>query len=226
MNGASEPRVVAYQSKADAVYTEVRRRILEGEIPAGSALNQEQLAAALGVSTTPLREALRRLGAEGFVRAASHREMLVAPLEVAELIAIYEVRENLDPLAAALAAERHTTAERERIVAAAEALRAEGGDEPLGLNRQFHTAIYRSCHNDVLINLLDGLWDRADRYRRLVNYVARDAQVVAEHDALLAAVLERRRDDAARLMYEHLRSSRQLIEGSLRAEEVSVREAS
>src|SRR4051812_45764588 len=105
-----------YVSKADAVYAEVRRRILDGELAAGSSVNQEQFAAQLGVSTTPLREALRRLESEGFVRTVAHRDVVVAPLDRNELVALYEVREELDPLAASLAAKRHTEAERERLL--------------------------------------------------------------------------------------------------------------
>jgi DNA-binding GntR family transcriptional regulator len=207
---------VAYKSKAEAVYAEVRRRILEGEIAPSSSLHQEQLAAALGVSTTPLREALRQLESEGFVRSTTHREMIVAPLELNELIWLYEVRENLDPLAAALAAERHSAEQGQQIAAAAEELRRDDGKDALRFNRDFHTAIYRSCGNPVLIDLLDSLWDRSDRYRHLVTFVARDVQVVAEHDALRQAVLDRRPDEAAHLMREHLRSARELIESSLK----------
>src|SRR3954453_19819920 len=88
-------RELTYLSKADAVYAELRRRILEGELAPGAALNQEQVAAALGVSTTPVREALRRLESEALVRTVAHREVYVTPLEVEELVALYEVRENL-----------------------------------------------------------------------------------------------------------------------------------
>jgi DNA-binding GntR family transcriptional regulator len=208
----------AHMSKADAVYSEVRRRILEGEFAPGAALNQEQVAAALGVSTTPLREALRRLESEGFVRTVAHREVIVSPLEIDELVALYEVREDLDALAVALAAERHTPDERERILAGAKSLHEDGTGDALSRNRAFHAAIYRSCHNLVLIDLLDALWDRADRYRRLVKFVANDVQVIAEHEALVQAVLDRRPDEAARLMREHLRSAQELIERSIKAE--------
>jgi DNA-binding GntR family transcriptional regulator len=198
------------------VYVEVRRRILEGEFAPGQALNQEQVAAALGVSTTPLREALRRLESDGLVLTSAHRELIVAPLEIAEFTALYEVREDLDALAAALAAERHTEEDRARIIAASEALHRGGVADPLAANRAFHAAIYHACQNPVLIDLLDGLWDRSDRYRRLLKSVAQAAQVVAEHEALIEAVLERRPQVAAQLMRDHLRASRELIEATIR----------
>jgi DNA-binding GntR family transcriptional regulator len=203
-----------YVSKADAVYAEVRRRILDGELAAGSSVNQEQFAAQLGVSTTPLREALRRLESEGFVRTVAHRDVVVAPLDRDELIALYEVREELDPLAASLAAKRHTEAERERLLAAAARLGTRGGDA-VRANREFHAAIYQACHNPVLVELVDSLWDRADRYRRQVGMFARGADVRREHEAIVLAVLDRRAREAEKLMREHLRSGRAAIEAHL-----------
>jgi len=102
-NNPSGVRPLVFKSKADAVYREVRQRILDGELSPGSSLNQEQLAATLEVSTTPLREALRRLETQGFVRTVAHREIVVAPLVVEELVALWEVRRDLDATAAALA---------------------------------------------------------------------------------------------------------------------------
>jgi DNA-binding GntR family transcriptional regulator len=210
------PGQFTHLSKADAVYVEVRRRILEGEFAPGVALNQEHVAAALGVSTTPLREALRRLESEDLVRTIAHRELIVAPLEIEEFLALYEVREDLDALAVALAAERYTSEDRARILESASALHQSGSADALAGNRAFHAAIYHSCQNPVLIDLLDGLWDRSDRYRRLLKSIAQDAQIVAEHEALIEAVLERKPQEAAQLMRDHLRASRELIEATIR----------
>ena len=220
MSETSPVRPVAFTSKADAVYTELRQRILDGEIRPSSSLNQEQLATMLGVSTTPLREALRRLEAEGFVRTVAHREMVVAPIEIEELVALYEVRRNLDPLAAGLAAERYGVDDRARMVAALEALRADSIDESrTSLNREFHAAIYHSCQNLVLIELLDQLWDRADRYRRLIGRLSGDLNTYLEHEKLLQSVLDRDPDEATRLMRDHLLKSGTLIEEQLRVGE-------
>ena len=136
-----------HHSKSAAVYLELRRRILHAELPPASAINQEQLAAQLGVSTTPLREALRRLESEGLVLPMAHREAVVSPLDPVELEAIYEVREHLDPLAAALAAERHTEAEADEIRRATARMRKPGRDDPMSVNRRYHAAIYGACHN-------------------------------------------------------------------------------
>src|ERR1700746_4090244 len=91
-------------TKAEAVYIETRSRILKGTLAPGSAVNQEALAADLGVSIPPLREALRRLEMEGLIRLEAHRTVVITPLTSQELNEIYVIRMELDPLAASLAA--------------------------------------------------------------------------------------------------------------------------
>ena len=91
-------------TKAEAVYIETRSRILKGTLAPGSAVNQEALAAELGVSITPLREALRRLEMEGLIRVEAHRTMTITPLTSRELDETYAIRTQLDPFAAGLAA--------------------------------------------------------------------------------------------------------------------------
>jgi DNA-binding GntR family transcriptional regulator len=206
---------LVFQRKADIVYAEVRERILDGRLAPGSVINQGELSQELGVSTTPLREAVQRLETEGFVSAAAHRDAIVAPLALDELTALYDVREQLDTYAARLAARRHDDADRAAIEAATEALTKPRGDA-LSLNREFHAAIYRASHNMVLITLLNALWDRADRYRRLVGGLAEEVGVAREHQRLAKAVLARKEDAAGELMAKHLRSAQVEIERRLR----------
>jgi DNA-binding GntR family transcriptional regulator len=203
---------VTYQSKSSAVYAELRGRILDGSLPPSMALNQEQLAAELGVSTTPLREALRRLESEGLVTSLPHREAVVAALDFDDLLAVYEVRENLDALAVSLAAERHSEEDAKEIRRAMQRLLDSAGDDQLAVNRAFHAAIYRASHNPVLIELLDALWDRSSRYRQAVGFMAGDTEVHREHLGLVNAVLERRAEEGAALMRAHIRRTRSTFE--------------
>lgn len=206
---------LAFQRKADAVYAEVRQRILDGRLAPGSVINQGQLSQELGVSTTPLREAVQRLEAEGFVSTWAHHDAMVAPLALEELTSLYDVREQLDSYAARLAARLHDEADSIEIKATAARLAKPRGDA-LALNRAFHAAIYRASHNQVLIALLDGLWDRADRYRRLVGWLAQDADVACEHQRLANAVLSRQEQESGEWMAKHLRASQVEIERRLR----------
>jgi DNA-binding GntR family transcriptional regulator len=184
---------------------------LSGTLVASEALNQEQLAAELGVSTTPLREALRRLESEGLVLVQPHRDVVVAPLDADEMVSLYEVREALDSLAARLAAEHYDERDRKEMEAAARQLRDPRID-PVDANRAFHAAIYRASHNEVLSDLLDKLWDKSDRYRRAISGIARDSGVVQSHVDLLHIVLERDADRAHQLMREHIRSVHEVLE--------------
>jgi DNA-binding GntR family transcriptional regulator len=204
--------VVQYFTKAEAAYTELRRRILDGSVSPESTLKQEQLASEFGISTTPLREALRRLESEGLVKLAAHKEVIVSPVDNTELIDLYEVREQLDALAARLAAERHDSDEATRIAAARDALLGSPSAAPLRLNRFFHRSIYIACHNVVLIDALESLWDRSDRHRRILHPVALDREVVDEHMALADAVLEGDGERASALMARHVRDTLEAIQ--------------
>lgn len=208
-----EPAAVLV-TKSELAYDRVREKILSGEFAPGSVLNQAVLAKAIGVSTTPLREALRRLKAEGLVELDAHRDARVTELKAEEARDLFEVRRSLDPLAASLAAQRRTRADIAEIRAAVVGLEPFHGDPEyahLLHHRRFHAAIYRASHNDLLIDTLDGLWDKADRYRRLALEVERGQderdRKAAEHRMLVDAVIAGDAETAAAVMREHIDTS-------------------
>lgn len=209
-------QAIVYKSKAHAAYLELRNRIVTGELKAGVTLNQEQLAAELGVSTTPLREALRKLETEGFVRGRSHKDVSVAPLDPEEASELYLVRSQLDALAARLAAENLDEESRAQIEAAATELGgARESDDPVAVNRRFHRAIYTASKNAILVEVLDGLWDRSDRYRRFTRGIADRKDVIAEHNALAEAILSGDGDASEKRMLEHIKVARSVIGAEL-----------
>lgn len=201
-------------TKGERAYAIVRAKILSGEFEPGAPINQATLARTIGISTTPLREALRRLKAEGLLELDAHRDARVTPLTAEEARDLLEVRRSLDPLAASLAAQRRTRADIEQVRAAAAVLRPLSGNPDnaqLAAHRRFHAAIYHASHNDLLITTLDGLWDRADRYRRFALDVdpAPEARRrrAHEHDELVRCVVAGDGDAAAELMREHVDTS-------------------
>lgn len=221
-SGRSE--LARYQTKTDAAYEQVRSMILSGTLQAGRSINQEELAAAIGMSTTPVREALRRLAADGLVEIAAHRDARVAPLDLSEAVHIFEARAPLDMLALRLAAERHDQGDARGIREAAKGLapaRAGTAGKTLRRNRAFHRALYTASHNPVLIAVLDRLWDQSDRYRALGQQSFIDSghdhdAHVGDHAELMRLVLERDGDAAAALMRDHDSSSlRTLIESGI-----------
>ncbi|MFR9731161.1 GntR family transcriptional regulator [Saccharopolyspora sp. MS10] len=185
----------ARMTKSEFAYASVREQILSGELPPGSVLNQAVLARTIGISTTPLREALRRLMSERLVELDAHRDARVTELSGEEVRDLLEMRRTLDPMAAALAAERRTRddiAEIRRSVEQQRALPDSPSRRQLAEQRRFHAAIYRASHNDLLVEALEGLWDKADRYRM---HALREGRSTAERE---------RRDEEHRLLAEHV----------------------
>jgi DNA-binding GntR family transcriptional regulator len=203
-----------FTTKSDLAYTRVRGLILSGELAPGAVLPQVALAQTIGISTTPLREALRRLKQEGLVELDAHRDARVRPLDATEARDLLELRRSLDPLAASLAAERRTAADLADIAAALdglEALSTRPSPGQLESHHRFHAAIHRASHNSLLVDTLDGLWVKTDRYRRHGLEAGRtdeerDARA-AEHRLLFQAVRTGASDTAAQLMRRHVETS-------------------
>jgi DNA-binding GntR family transcriptional regulator len=200
-------------TKADMAYRQVREEIVEGALAPGTPIDQEALAARLGLSTTPVREALRRLESEGLVVSRPHRDTIVAPLTLQQLEDTYSVRLALDPLAIANATKR---ASDDELQAIAELCRQAISDtDPVSQmyqNRNLHRAMYRACGNAVLIQILDALWDSSDRFRLTTLQDDRTVhRAHVEHSAIVEAMVQRRGEDAAELMRQHVADSLERI---------------
>ena len=209
----SEPAGL-YVTKSDYAYTRIREGILSGEFGAGTVLHQSMLAKTIGISTTPLREAMRRLMTEGLVELDAHRDARVSALTAEEARDLLEVRLSLDPLAASLAAERRSREDIQRMretLKSVKPLLSNPTVHDLVTHRAFHSAVYEASHNDLLISTLNGLWDKADRYRRMGLEVVRSQaeldQKDREHHALFDAIVRGDRDDAAAVMLQHINTS-------------------
>ena len=207
-------------TKADGAYLEIRNQILQGKLKPGSRVDYEQLSASLGVSVTPLREALRRLEADHLVVRNAHRDVVVAALTREEAAELVTVRRELDLLAARLAAEQMSQEELARareLVARQderEALRylqdaglpvAVGG--MLNVNRAFHRMVYCGSHNQVLVQYRDAISTRSERYvimARQINTVPPGADRLL-HEKLLAALEARDAEAATDMMRAHYR---------------------
>lgn len=208
----SAPAPLRVVTKSEAVYRELRTRILKGIVLPGSTLNQETLAAEFGVSVTPLREALRRLNTEGLVQLEAHKTVTIAPLSKRELDEIYAVRLQLDPLAASLAAEHPSDEQLAEIERLASAPSPEDAARQLEANRAFHRSVYSASGNRVLTETLDHLWDRTDRYRLvLLQRGVYGFAAAKEHVEIAAALRSRGKRQVGRLMRTHLATAHELI---------------
>lgn len=135
------------------VTARLREHILGGRFPPGARLHQEDLSEALGVSRTPLRQALGLLVMEGFVVRSETSQYTVAAVDKANLGDLYLVRRELDGLAAKLAAARHTEDDIARLSTALDAMTAADPHEWLREHRAFHVAIYEAAHNEHLMRM-------------------------------------------------------------------------
>ena len=207
-------------TKADGAYLELRNRILLGTLEPGSRIDYVRLSASLDVSITPLREALRRLEADHLVIRNAHRDVVIAPLTREEAAELVTVRQELDLLAARLAAAHMTQDElavaRKLIVsedenAALRYLREAGlpvaADGMLSVNRAFHRMVYCGSHNQVLIQYRDAISTRTERYvimARRITTVPPEAYRVL-HEELLGALEARDPAVATEIMRAHYR---------------------
>lgn len=147
-------------SVVDQAYEAIRVRIDDGRLARGERLHQEQLAAELGVSRTPVREALRRLAAEGRVEIQTNRGARVADIDATAMPEPYEARLVLEPGAAALAAERRLAGPLARMRAAIDEHRAAVGDvgRSFAANRAFHLALVEASGNTLLLQFTERIW--------------------------------------------------------------------
>lgn len=148
------------QSVADQVYAVLRERIAGGDIERGSRLHQEDLASEFGVSRTPVREALRRLAAEGLVDLFANRGARVATATDAQLRSSYETRLVVEPGAARVAAERKLKPAIDAMRAALrnEAKAGRSSAKHFKANRDFHLAIVHGTGNPQLVQFMEHVW--------------------------------------------------------------------
>ena len=193
----------------DHVLDAVRTAILAGDLAAGETLRQEDLAERLGVSRMPVREAIKRLHAEGLVEVLPSRRVRVAALSRDEIEDIYDMRAALEPLAVRLAVPRLTRAQLRDAAYALEAAADEEDAETFGVrNAAFHLSLINACERPRLLNEIASLLDLSDRYQRAaLRADEHNAHVRAEHAALLEAARAGDADTAARLTEEHVRGA-------------------
>jgi DNA-binding GntR family transcriptional regulator len=196
------------QTAQEAVLAELRRRIQSGELIPGSPLRQDELAAELGVSRVPLREALRMLEAEGQVSYTAHRGYRVADLHIDDLAEIYHLRGLLEDDLARRSVRTGSTALVEAVRQAHGRLAAvESADAPdpaalAAANRAFHWAILRPGPRAERI--LAMLWDASDAYRaRWFADPGNVARGAGEHAEVMAAVAAGEAESVVRLLAAH-----------------------
>lgn len=199
---------VVLRNLPDRLADVLRERILSGAVPPEGPVRQDALAAELGVSKIPLREAMARLEQEGLLRSETNRGYFVRGLSAAEASEVYALRLKLEPEMAALAATRASDADQKVAADALEALdRAihDHGTTVGVLNRAFHLALVRPARQPVTFDIVERLYVLSERYvRKHLEPLGRDARASEEHSGLLAAWLARDGKAVAALLRTHI----------------------
>lgn len=186
---------IVIRTLSERVFEIVRERIVTGQLPSDTPLRQDALAAELGVSKIPLREALGRLQQEGLLTSQANRGYMVRALSTDQAEEIYALRLAIEPAAAAYAASRADSPARDAVVQAFERLdRAAGSNlaEVAISNREFHVALVRPGGRLLTTQLIERLSILAERY--VVAHLApagRETRAHQEHRGLLDAFLAR-----------------------------------
>lgn len=199
------------------VHERLRQAIIAGQLPTGSLLNERKMAAELGVSTTPLKEALRRLELEGLVVTEPRRGIRVT-FDAAQAEEMALARAALESMVARLAAARITDAALADLRVIAEgmkrATKSGSVSRLIELNEAFHDAIHAASGCHYLKRLLVGqlIYDKAAR-RFLLGDVDERGRALFEHLAILSALEARDEDGAERAMRDHIvRSGKQHVQ--------------
>lgn len=200
----------------------LRERILSGAAGPGEPVRQDTLAAELGVSKIPLREALARLEEEGLLRSEVNRGWFVTPLSADEAREVYALRLLLEPgtaAQAAAAADAGDQAEARAALDALETIVAGHGDEVGALNRAFHLALVRPARQPLTVGIIERLNAISDRYvRKHLEPMGRDTRANDEHRALLDAWLARDGETVTALLHAHIAQTLDDLENQLEAD--------
>lgn len=209
MDLASNSAVASTESNAGRAYETIRERLVMLDIRPGEPINDDRLAADLGLGRTPVREALKHLEQERLVIAYPRRGTFATAVDMTDLADISEIRKRLEPTAAARAARTASTQARARLGALAEEIAAIGdGDDPREVLRRdvhVHREIYRASGNPHLEQILVSLDGHATRIWCLfLDRLPDVASHVREHVGLLEAIIAGDEAAAADLTLAHV----------------------
>jgi DNA-binding GntR family transcriptional regulator len=202
----------------DRAYEFTKGRVLDSTFPGGDLITEGEVAAALGMSRTPVREAFLRLEGEGLLRLYPKRGALVVPVSVGEVEAVMETRMlverfALDKLLTAGPAPTIAAAMDERIALQDEHASAGDADGFAAVDREFHTLFVTAAGNPIVTGLYDSLRDRQQRMiiTSLLTSAERSASILVEHRALAEAIRGGELERAQSVLTAHLRGTLDLL---------------
>lgn len=221
MSGHLRPiRLDSYKPLRELVCENIRQAIVDGTFNPGERLMEIQLAEEMGVSRTPVREAIRKLELEGFVVMIPRRGTYVADISIRDITEIYEIRTCLDELAAGLAAERITDEElavlNNYLEETDKYATDEDWDKIVKADTAFHDLIYTASRNGRLRSVINNLREQLTVIRsRTFKYPGRLLESLAEHRRLVEAIADRDVEKAKQAARTHIENAEHTLMISL-----------
>jgi DNA-binding GntR family transcriptional regulator len=201
------------------IFELLRLRILSGEMVAGTRVIQDEVAAELGVSRIPARDALKRLESEGLLQSDEVGRYKVASFSSNDAVEVYAIRRRLEPLAGSLAANRATDVERAQIRGLLEEMELAGKKDDASayveLNRHFHMAIYEASRAPRLVHMIRTLWSGVIVFTP-ISVTERIPHSNQEHRALLDRLLARDADGVAAALERHIANAEKEYFGTIK----------
>jgi len=201
-----------YKPLRELVFEALREAILKGVLKPGERLMEIQLAEEMGVSRTPVREAIRKLELEGLVAMVPRKGAYVASLSMKDIIEVFEIRGALEGLAAELAAERITDEELEELerylVRITESIEADDLALVVAIDTDFHSQLYKASRNERLAQIINNLREQIQRFRTTsLSLPGRMQAALEEHKKIVDAISTRDGALARRLAEEHIENA-------------------
>jgi DNA-binding GntR family transcriptional regulator len=210
-----------YKPLREVIFNSLREAIIIGELRPGERLMEVQLAEKMGVSRTPVREAIRKLELEGLVDMIPRKGAHVAELSIKDIMDVLEVRASLDGLATSLAAERITDDELKELKHInsqfATYIDKENLNGSIKKDAEFHDIIYKASRNDKLISILNNLREQVQRFRVIyIKDYNNSKNLLKEHTDIFEAVSSRNTDEARIIAKTHIHNQEATILSSLK----------
>jgi len=224
MNDQLELNMDAYLPLRDVVFNTLREAILRGDLVPGERLMELQLAAKLGVSRTPIREAIRMLEQEGLAITIPRKGAIVAGMTEKDMQDVLEIREALEELSVQVACDKITDEEvaklRENMENFETSLKSGDLKRMAEADVEFHDVIYQATDNPKLINMLNNLREQMYRYR--VEYLKNPSnheQLLREHEAIYRGIMEKDKDVVTEMIRKHISNQVDVVKNIIREQE-------
>lgn len=205
-----------YLPLRDIVFRNIRTAILKGDFQPGERLMENQLAERLGVSRTPVREAIRKLELEGLVVMVPRKGAEVASITEKDIRDVLEVRATLEGLAAKLACESMTKEDIKKLEFAnrqfVKAVQDQDMEEVVKRDIAFHDVIFEAAGNEKLAQLINQLREQIYRYRmEYIYHIADHNQLVSEHIQIVEALKNKKSELATELAIAHVQTQKKSV---------------